>query len=58
MTLLNGTVHTATTNSTGIWKISNLPVGFYPTTVSYGYQSVSFSLTAVAGQTRLSALTL
>ena len=54
VTLLNGTLKTVKPGAGGVWKLSNLPVGFYPITVSAaGYQSQSLTMTAVQGQTRL-----
>jgi cellulose 1,4-beta-cellobiosidase len=57
--LANGTVKSAKTNMSGIWKLSSLPLGPYTLTAELtGYQSQTFNMTAASGQTLLAITTL
>ena len=57
--LANGTLKSAKTNSSGVWKLSSLPAGSYTLTLSLtGYQPASLDMTAFAGQTVLALATL
>src|SRR5262249_45712294 len=52
--LSTGSTKTAKTSSTGVWKLSSLPVGAYTLTVTFsGYGAYGFGMTAVRGQTLL-----
>ena len=57
--LANGTVKSAKTNMSGIWKLSSLPLGPYTLTAEMsGYRSQTFDMTAASGQTLLAITTL
>ena len=59
ITLVNGTPKSAKTNSSGVWKISNLPPAPYIASISLsGYRGSSVSITCTAGRTVLSTTTL
>jgi chitodextrinase len=51
---VNGALKRAKTSSSGVFKLSSLPVGDYTLTISLaGYQTATVTATAVAGQTVL-----
>jgi hypothetical protein len=53
---VNGTLKSAKTNSSGAFKLGSLPPGDYTLTITLtGYQTVTLTATAVAGQTVLLA---
>jgi endoglucanase len=57
--LANGTVKSAKTNNTGVWKLSSLPVGTYTLTATLnGYPTASFTMSVVEDQTLLAITTL
>jgi chitodextrinase len=56
---VNGTLKSAKTSSSGVFKLASLPPGDYtPTLTLAGYQTTTLSATAVHGQTVLAATVL
>jgi hypothetical protein len=52
--LANGTLKTAKTSNSGVWKLSSLPPGQYSVVVNLpGFQTQTLSLSAASGQTRI-----
>jgi hypothetical protein len=59
LTLGNGTVKSATTDGSGLWRLDNVPPGTYTLNASLsGHPSVTLTMTAAAGTTVLAATIL
>jgi hypothetical protein len=57
--LANGTLKSAKTNSSGVWKLSSVPAGTYVVSASLsGFRSTSFNMTCSGGRTVLAVTTL